>query len=560
MKALSILILSIALILLNIDLCAQDASKKYLYLDSNANDTIVYAKINTLLKTKLSTEEKFELQKKQIVRVYALKQFDTAIFLCNKYILEQQTITDKHLAKLYLIKGSAYYYLFNLEKSLEAFEKAMPFAEKNKQYDQIFWLCNNIGGVCTDVKRYDKAEAILLKGLKTMEANPNKNGMAYYSTTRILATNYHYQKKNAFADSFYKLSINGFKSINEHGEYAVAAYTMYGKFLSSIGKADKAQLYLDSAITYQRGSKNAKDLTFVYYQVALAHNENNKYKLAATYFDSAFLSQYKEFTEVHSKDLAVAEKKFNTQILKRDIKIANQKKLNWIYAFILLAAIAVAIFLINRSNQKKKETRVKLEQHQVAVNAFVEGEEKEKTRLSRELHDGIGQELLALSMKLRQGENTMDAIAKVDSIGKEIRGLSHQLMPMTLNMLGLVAAMEEICDSLLSSSKIEHRLDVSGVEERLSPKIEISLYRIFQELVHNIVKHSAATMVQIQLIKSAKHINLIVEDNGIGFQSKEKHLGIGLNNLTSRVNMMNGQLRYESEDGEGTTTIVRVPI
>jgi signal transduction histidine kinase len=190
----------------------------------------------------------------------------------------------------------------------------------------------------------------------------------------------------------------------------------------------------------------------------------------------------------------------------------------------------------------------------------MEGEEKEKNRLSKELHDGIAQDLLALRfMFQKQGVNET-TLYEIDKIGEEIRSLSHQLMPLTLKMIGLVSALEELCEKLFSNTVIKYEFTANGVTERLPLPLEINLYRIVQELFQNIIKHSKADTVVIQLFQMNSFINLIVEDNGTGFDELQSKSGYGLYNLKSRVQMINGNLRFESESGDGTTTIIRVPV
>jgi signal transduction histidine kinase len=132
-------------------------------------------------------------------------------------------------------------------------------------------------------------------------------------------------------------------------------------------------------------------------------------------------------------------------------------------------------------------------------------------------------------------------------------------MPQTLKEYGLKLAIEDICQKILAPTGIHFELDANLPAERLQHKIEITLYRIFQELAHNIIKHSHATQVLVQLRKMNNHILLVVEDNGKGIASNSKN-GIGFSNLKSRVQLLDGNIQYESAENEGTTAIVRVPL
>ena len=222
----------------------------------------------------------------------------------------------------------------------------------------------------------------------------------------------------------------------------------------------------------------------------------------------------------------------------------------------MLAAFVV-LWLYNRNN--KRIAKEKATQKQISIDAFIEGEEKEKARIGRELHDGIAQEIVGVKLAMHQQHADPKLIEELNRISLDIRNISHELMPQTLKEYGLKLAIEDICQKILAPSGIQFELHSTLPEERLPNKIEITFYRIFQELVHNIIKHSQATEVLVQLRKMNNHILLMVEDNGKGMADEKKN-GIGISNLKSRVQLLDGNLQYDSSDKEGTTAIVRVPV
>ncbi len=201
----------------------------------------------------------------------------------------------------------------------------------------------------------------------------------------------------------------------------------------------------------------------------------------------------------------------------------------------------------------------KARQKQIAIDAFIEGEEKEKARIGRELHDGIAQEIVAVKLAMQQENATSGLVNELTRISLDIRNISHELMPQTLKEFGLKLAIEDICQKILAPSGIQYEIHSMLPGERMENKIEITLYRIFQELVHNIIKHSQATEVLVQLRKMNNHVVLVVEDNGKGMTEDKKN-GIGISNLKSRVQLLDGNLQYDSSENEGTTAIVRVPV
>ena len=150
----------------------------------------------------------------------------------------------------------------------------------------------------------------------------------------------------------------------------------------------------------------------------------------------------------------------------------------------------------------------------------------------------------------------------IDDAAREIRTVSHDLMPNALLMQGLVSAVREFVNRLSLTGKVKVSLDVANLEERLPQLTETVLYRVLQELVGNVVKHSAATNVQIQLIRHQKELTMMIEDDGKGFDTSQipNFNGIGLKNIISRIDFLNGKVNFDSSPNSGTTVIVEVPL
>ena len=135
-------------------------------------------------------------------------------------------------------------------------------------------------------------------------------------------------------------------------------------------------------------------------------------------------------------------------------------------------------------------------------------------------------------------------------------------MPATLSKLGIVAALQNLIGNISSHSGLQISFSAHGFEGRIEETTEISIYRIILELINNIVKHAEAGKVSIQLIKYPHYINLVIEDNGRGFnysKATEEKKGIGLGNILSRVEYLKGTIDIDSSPGKGTTVIIEIP-
>lgn len=202
--------------------------------------------------------------------------------------------------------------------------------------------------------------------------------------------------------------------------------------------------------------------------------------------------------------------------------------------------------------------------------------EKEKERFAKDLHDGLGQILLATTINLKAIEaSIVSKLEKekqdlfrstqklIQKAIEETRNISHGLMSKDLNKGGLAYAIEEMCSIINQSGGISINFQHNCFEIRFDREIEITLYRIAQELINNIVKHSNASRVTIDLVKNNYSLCLEVKDNGIGMRKEDlsqKNSGIGLKNIQTRVKCLCGNFSIESRKNEGSSIKIRVPI
>lgn len=213
-----------------------------------------------------------------------------------------------------------------------------------------------------------------------------------------------------------------------------------------------------------------------------------------------------------------------------------------------------------------------MKQQDLATKAIINAEENERKRIAADLHDGVGQMMSAAKMNLSAFENEISfkdetqkvyfdkLIGLVDESCREIRSVSHQMMPNALLKSGLASAVKEFIDKI-DTKIIKINLYTEGLNERLDGNIETVLYRVIQECVNNVIKHSGADKLDISLIKDADGIAATVEDNGKGFDmnDKLKFEGIGLKNITSRIEFLKGSVDFDSSPGKGTLIAIHVP-
>ncbi len=208
-----------------------------------------------------------------------------------------------------------------------------------------------------------------------------------------------------------------------------------------------------------------------------------------------------------------------------------------------------------------------------AISAIIEGEEQERQRIAKELHDGLGQYLSAANMNLKSVFEDLPEISNrlhgayqsglefLSHAISETRNISQNLLPKAIQDYGLELAIESLISHLKNSNEIDFYFykNLEGAE--ISDKVQINLYRIFQEAVNNAIKHGKPKRVDVQLVYSEKELLLTIEDNGVGFDlNDESHFGLGIRSMRTRAAAMAAELDIISNKGRGTIVNIVVSL
>ncbi|MCB9298549.1 MAG: tetratricopeptide repeat protein [Lewinellaceae bacterium] len=278
--------------------------------------------------------------------------------------------------------------------------------------------------------------------------------------------------------------------------------------------------------------------------------------------------------QAEKKDRALAERQARAEQLEAEV----QKKY---YQVVLLAVgstlaslVAGLLFFLFRYNKRLHLHRLQLirkEQEARRLQAAIEGEEKERKRLARELHDGLGAVLATAKMQISALADYVPAVqlshsyAKagnlIDEACRSVREISHNLTPDILEQHGLEFALQHLCDSTAKAHRIEVDFIPYGLEAPIPEPASIAVYRITQELLKNITQHAGACSVIVQATVEDGWLLLIVEDDGRGFELHNGFTGgIGLSNMRSRVAYLGGRLDIDTAPEQGSTFSVEIPL
>lgn len=300
--------------------------------------------------------------------------------------------------------------------------------------------------------------------------------------------------------------------------------------------------------------------------LAISHAHLGNPELTELHLDlyRAEVDQYA--TQHYQRSLSELEVLFETE--KKELQIKNlerQRQYYLVLGIILVVLVLILIgYLVNlyrlalsRKRLAEAETeRLKKEKQLIAVQAALDGEAAERSRLARDLHDGLGSMLSVVKFNLPQMDKgalieSLDverfkrALGMLDHSIQELRRVAHHMMPESLLRFGLRVSLSDFCDSVPGVS-----FHYFGDEVRLSEKLEVLVYRCIHELVNNALKHADATQINVQLVQEEDRISFTVQDNGKGFDPERTSEGMGLTNIRQRIAAFDGDLNiYSSPAG-----------
>ena len=271
----------------------------------------------------------------------------------------------------------------------------------------------------------------------------------------------------------------------------------------------------------------------------------------------------------------------NSEILQQQLQneknealLQNQINKNELYAFGIVTLLFMSFVLWYRHRQKQKLNKqviqaLKKQQELKSLEALIKGEDIERSRIAKDLHDGVNGNLSAIKYnlssitkhKLNSDEHeTFDAaLEMLDIACQQIRNITHDLAPPSLQNFGLTEALDQYCNRINSSSTINVTFQHFGHRITLPKKTETTIYHILQELISNSVKHAQANSALLQIHENKKVLHITVEDDGNGYDTRAVTHGLGLNNIKSRVDFLNAEMDVKS-DTKGTSVTIDIDL
>jgi two-component system, NarL family, sensor kinase len=537
------------------------------------------------------------IQKATLTHTYAnifhqKQQYDSAL---TKYLEAIALFTQvKEENKIFF----SYYNISGIYLLLEDTTKAMFYAKETQRMaagstDSNYIMRSYIAmaEAYAGKKQYDSVYAVSHKGLHVAELMNNVFGVGKFYT--LLGT-YHVQQKQQYdtAISYFKDALELYNSIYIWYDIALVKQLLGNAYLKK-GDYANAVKYLKEAddIAVQMKLDQVRLLTLA--DLVTAQEKQGNINESFSYLKQYNVVKDSVQARNNRKLTNELETKYQTQkkealLLKQQVTIQQKNLINYI-----LAGSAASLFIISLLSYRNYKHKQKMQQQQIAelekekqllaAEAVLEGQEQERIRLAKDLHDGLGGMLSGIkySFNTMKGnliltpdnahafDRSMDML---DSSIKELRMVAHNLMPENLVKFGLNTALKDFCSDITASGVLKVNYHSFGLETlKLNQNTEVIIYRIIQELINNAIKHAAAKEAIVQLQHQNNQLQVTVEDDGKGFDINSLDMvearpdnrigrGIGWSNIKNRVEYLRGTVTIVSETNKGTSVNIEINV
>lgn len=521
--------------------------------------------------------------------------------------------------------GNIEYYKGKHFEAIQYYQEALKSAQK---HDKISSLKNNIAGMFNVLETPAKAVEILQTVIEEKHLIENRGilGDSYnnlansYQVLDSFALASHYFKEawgiyNEVGDTYYSAvaGLNIISTMYEAGDYNVSeAHEILSGCRLKLDSIDaprveimfnkmkcvheyKKQNYngalvlCDEALNAISTFNEPNEEAAVYSVMVNIFEEKNDYRNAFVYarklkelrdslihhknYDKIIELQEKWQSAQKDAQISAQNVKISKHISNRNYLIGGFSSLT-ILAFLLWNRLKLKTSLQKNQLELQQKEIDSLEQKQqlIAMDYMVQGQEEERKRIAKDLHDGLGGLLTSAKLQLKSVEREIEKLeglrlfekaeTLLENASQEVRRIAHNMMPDALMNLGLQSAVEDLVQhvNLTEELSVKTQFYLSGLI--LPEKTEVMTYRIIQEILANSVKHAQASEIMIQLTASESRFHLTVEDNGIGFDQAEEKItkSMGIQNIKSRIKYLNGELNLNSAPGKGTSYDIVFPL
>ncbi len=493
---------------------------------------------------------------------------------------------DEAVAIYYTKISTTYYDLKQFDKALFYDKLSLSVFLKTDNEESIAWAYLYVSQDFIQLNQLDSCQLYIEKVKPiVMKLNNHRLNIQYYDKLGTIST-----KKNDYrtAIAYHEKALAEEKITNDKYRI-ISTQREIGFCYVMLGEYDLARKYLLLALPAAIAGNYAEEKMKILQQLATVEEKTNHAAAALNYLKQAVAlrdsvnqdNSLKAVAEIENKYQAAEKEKkiiqLNAEKQIQSLSIKQKSTLNYFLIGSLAALIIVGFLGYRNLRHRHQLAKQQDELHQqrirelekdkqlIAVDSMLQGQEEERSRLAKDLHDGLGGLLSGVKFSLSNMKDnliiTPDNMAvfersldMLDTSIKELRRVAHNMMPELLTKFGLDEALKEYCNSINTTNLLSVKYQSIGMDTRIEKSSEIIIYRIIQELLNNIMKHAAATEAMVQLIKEEGRFSIIVEDNGKGFDTGllKNNKGAGLTSIQSRVDYLKGKMDIHSEADKGT--------
>ncbi|UIO96295.1 histidine kinase [Elizabethkingia miricola] len=547
-------------------------SKQFLLLASKQNDPNLI--FDAYMRMGYMFEQKYvQNPSDKQFRNKAKQYYVQAITTFNK---NKESMLNKSNLSYAAINLANLYTEFNPEKAIEYAQLANKVSLETGDAIHIASSFGILAELAIQNKHYDLAKSYFLKASMEIGKSPVRNHNIELSILESLSRISEEQGNYKEALVYYKSYVDKYKSVYDQEKLDITK-----RLESQFEKERQEQKYIKLQLESDKKAQEIKLINILRAQREQVYNnlklveENQRERLKFSELESEKKEQQLRLAKLETRQK-------NNDINNYKKLLAFKEKINTYYTIFIVIFIILILLLLYAYKQRDKSMKQRDELHALAMEkekqnskistltALLEGQEQERGRLARDLHDGLGGLLSGTKHQLsyldpHQSENIEEGISKsikqIDGAVEELRRVAHNLMPDLLVKYGLEVAIQEFA-SRISNSALDIHTEFINYRNSLSEEKQLIIYRIIQELVNNAIKHADASEIIIQVSQEENVLNLTVEDNGKGFDHKGLNVKktAGFHNIESRVQFLKGTMNIISELNIGTSIELQIPI
>jgi signal transduction histidine kinase len=576
-----LIIFTIILLFIALNLLGQRSDtlmSRYQYLDSvidassqnQLSACVIAAKSQVHMAVLMKNDSlAYESKIKLAEALNELSFFDQTIDILYELLSKiEKNPADKRISKVQFKLGASYFQMEDYDKAYSFFQKSKHFAVNHKLHGDTVAINSELGLTMVALGQKKDGLALLYNNVNAAKKTGDEETICIALDN---LSNAYFELGNYQKSLKYQEEILNYPEVSNASLQRKAAIQQHLATINiKLKKWATAQKHTDLSIKYASQLGSNYWLFDCYKDQADIYEASGKYKDALAFHqkyialkDSVYKSDYdiKMSTMANLYDVQNKEHQIKELTSSQDLIAAKVQRLYLILAaFGLLVGLMITYYFY-RKNKLEKEFQQKIAFY------LLHAQEEERQRISKELHDSVGQNILFIKNQINSDMSSADLTKlrkSVDTALEELRNISKNLYPNQLEKYGLIAAVESLAEEVNQHSSIFVSSDLEGIDDVLNKNVKINFYRIIQEFVNNTLKHADATSIRITAQQINDTIELIVQDNGKGFDKLEwertANKSFGLINMEERIKMLKGKCSIESEPGKGTKSIFTIPI